>query len=117
MKYTEAELKQIDKNLQMVVNYLIENYVDNFDNSTDRLWAFLDAERDYGLCVRGDGEIIFYIGNTNIIINKIDGNDDRLRLFNGAEFLAHWKELKYILKDNWDTRNKKRNMVTFGFEL
>jgi len=117
MTYTEKELEQIDKNLRLVVDYLTETYVNKLDCETDQICAFVEEYRLYGLYVNGDGNIIFSIGNTNTIINKIDDNNDRLRLLNGAECLAHWKELKHELKKKWHSRNEKRNMVTFGFTI
>ncbi len=115
MKYTEEELVQIKRNIQMIVDFLTETYVEKMDGINDSIDARYHINGGYyGLYVHGDGRIIFTVGERFTTINRSDRDEVAWAC---VEMLACWKELKFGLKEKWDARCKKRHLVTWGFEL
>ena len=115
MKYTEDQLKQMNKNILAVRDYLVDTFAFKLKDATDSIWA-TDKSGTRTLRVRGDGVVIYRKFSTSCEI-RFDSKGRAYELIFLSDLLLNWHELKDGLINTWNREVKEIEDITWGFEL
>ena len=113
--YTKEELAQIERNIDSVVNYLVEKYANNL--GSDYICVpFTDGDRECRLYVKGNKEICLTVGYSTTVLNN-SNEEDRMSVNLGAHLLRNWSFVKTKAERKYTELKSEKDSITFGFTL